>query len=487
MLKERDIVIRRAMAVFDGVVAAAAFFLAFALRRHFHDFYRIDLIPGSKIVVSTPSLSLSDNLIILLLVVPIWVIALYFSGIYSRWRTMKFSEIIFMIVKAALLTAVGFGTAAFLFKLKFVSRVFFTIFMITSIGLIAAEKMSIFYIMQYVRKLGHNFRKILIVGSGPRAAQVIRKINEHKEWGFKIIGAVDYEEEHLGKEVDSTDIKIIGMLEDIPQILKSYSVEEVIFIVPRSKLNLVENSFYICETQGVKATLAADIFELKMAKMRQAELDGMPLITFETTPAKEGQLFIKRALDIIASGFGVLMLSPLFLLAASLIKLTSPGPVFFPQKRVGLNGRKFILYKFRSMHQGAQLKLSELMESNEMNGPVFKMKNDPRITPVGKFLRKFSIDELPQLFNVFAGQMSLVGPRPPLSKEVLQYEPWQRRRLSMRPGITCLWQISNRGKKIDFDEWMKLDLQYIDNWSMGLDFKILLKTIPTVMFGIGAY
>jgi lipopolysaccharide/colanic/teichoic acid biosynthesis glycosyltransferase len=182
----------------------------------------------------------------------------------------------------------------------------------------------------------------------------------------------------------------------------------------------------------------------------------------------------------------MIALSPLFLLTAILIRATSKGPVFYIQKRMGLNGRKFVLYKFRSMYKGSHLKLSELSHKNEMKGPIFKIKNDPRITPIGRILRKFSIDELPQLFNVFAGQMSLVGPRPPLPSEVKKYELWQRRRLSMRPGLTCLWQISGRNR-IGFDDWMKLDLEYIDNWSLWLDFKILCKTVPVVLFGVGAY
>jgi exopolysaccharide biosynthesis polyprenyl glycosylphosphotransferase len=374
-----------------------------------------------------------------------------------------------------------------LFKLKFVSRAFFIIFMMMSLLLIAVSKISIFYIMQHARRQGHNIRRILVVGSGTRAAQAIRKIQEHKEWGFKVVGAVDYETERRGKEVDDTGTNVIGLLEDIPKILKSYSVDEVIFIVPRSKLGLIENSLYVCETLGVKASLAADIFELKIAKAHQADLEGMPLITFETTVTKEGELFFKRALDIIVSGVGIIILSPFLLIICLLIMMTSRGSVLFIQKRVGLNGRSFVLYKFRSMYKGAHLKLSELAGLNEMKGPVFKIRNDPRITPIGKFLRKFSIDEIPQLFNVFTGEMSLVGPRPPIPKEVRQYEPWQRRRLSMRPGITCLWQVSGRSKKVDFDEWMKLDLQYIDNWSLWLDLKILAKTIPVVLIGKGAY
>jgi exopolysaccharide biosynthesis polyprenyl glycosylphosphotransferase len=198
------------------------------------------------------------------------------------------------------------------------------------------------------------------------------------------------------------------------------------------------------------------------------------------------QLFIKRGVDIIVSSTGLLVLSPLFLLVGFIIKLSSRGPVLFTQYRAGLNGRKFTLYKFRTMYNDAYKKLSDVEKLNEMDGPVFKIKNDPRVTPFGRFLRKFSIDELPQLYNVFIGHMSLVGPRPPLPKEVDQYELWQRRRLSMRPGLTCLWQIRGRNK-VDFNQWMKLDLEYIDTWSLKLDFYILVKTVPVVLFGIGAY
>ena len=209
------------------------------------------------------------------------------------------------------------------------------------------------------------------------------------------------------------------------------------------------------------------------------------LISFETTVTDEFQLFIKRAFDVIVSSIGLIVLSPVLLLVAIVIKVTSPGPALFAQQRMGVNGRKFTLYKFRTMRKDAHERRAEVEKLNEMDGPVFKIKNDPRVTPVGRFLRKLSIDEFPQIFNVFIGHMSLVGPRPPLSDEVVQYEPWQRRRLSMRPGITCLWQVSGRNK-VDFKQWMKLDLEYIDTWSLWLDFKILMKTVPVVLFGIGA-
>jgi exopolysaccharide biosynthesis polyprenyl glycosylphosphotransferase len=220
--------------------------------------------------------------------------------------------------------------------------------------------------------------------------------------------------------------------------------------------------------------------------MELHEFDGFPLLSFSTTPTNEALMFIRRLLDIALASAILLSFGPLFMIpAAILIKLTSPGPILFKQLRCGLNGRQFVMYKFRSMIDNAEQLRVELETLNEMDGPVFKSSRDPRITFIGKILRRFSVDELPQVFNVLRGDMSLVGPRPPLPQEVARYERWHRRRLSMKPGMTCLWQISGRNE-VSFEDWMKLDLTYIDNWSLLLDLKILLKTVPVVLMGRGA-
>jgi len=389
-----------------------------------------------------------------------------------------------IIIKSVFFTILALGTLIFLFKLQFVSRIFFVIFVIVSSAFLLLEKIAVFSIMHYVRKRGYNFRSLLIVGTGRRAASFIKRIQFHPEWGLKIIGAIDDEP---GRGVENVkDIKIIGTINDISKILHRHAVDQVIFVVPRSRLNHIESAVNACETEGIKATIAVDLFDLEIARAHSTDLDGIPLITFETTVAEEWQLFIKRAIDIVISGLSIVLLSPFFLIVAILIKLTSRGPLLFKQERIGLNGRKFVLYKFRTMYKGAQKELSKVEVFNEMDGPDFKIKKIQWITPVGRILRKFSIDELPQLFSVFVGHMSLIGPRPTVPEEVVQYKSWQRRRLSMRPGITCLWQVNGRNK-IDFNEWMEMDLEYLDNWSLWFDFKILIKTIPVVLFGIGAY
>lgn len=483
MLREREATIRRAIILLDIFLLSFSFFLTFYLRRHIHLFYNADLFPSMR-VIAEMSAPIRDYFIVLALIVPIWSLSLYTNGMYKSLRTKTILEVIWIIIKSVFFTTLIFGTFVFLFKLEYVSRVFFVMLIIIGTFFILFEKAVVFFAMRFIRKRGYNFRKIIIVGTGKRAVQFIQKIENHPEWGLRIAGIVDYEETNVGKIVSG--IEVLASLDKISQIIERRAIDEVIFLIPRAHLNNIEEYLYICETHGVAATIAVDFFDVKISKLRQTEIDGIPLITFETTPANEEQLFLKRLIDIVASGFGIVLLGPLFAVIAILIKATSKGPVLYIQKRAGLNGRKFVLYKFRSMYKGAHEKLSELIVRNEMAGPIFKIRNDPRITPVGRFLRKFSLDELPQLFNVFTGTMSLVGPRPPLPKEVRQYEPWQRRRLSMKPGITCLWQISGRNK-VTFNEWIKLDLKYIDNWSLWLDIKILFKTIPAVLFARGAY
>ncbi|OGR85662.1 MAG: UDP-phosphate galactose phosphotransferase, partial [Elusimicrobia bacterium RIFCSPLOWO2_01_FULL_54_10] len=338
--------------------------------------------------------------------------------------------------------------------------------------------------LKYARKNGLNRRNMLIAGTGPRAIQFINLIHQHQEWGFNIIGLVDTDPGKRGTFV--RDCEILGTLEDIPEIIHGKVVDEVVFVVPRSWIGKLEDVMLFCENEGINVSVAVDFFRLRHSYVRQTDMDGFPLLSFKTTPDKILHLALKRSFDIVASGTALLFLAPLFLAVFAAIKMTSKGPAFFKQLRCGLHGRQFTLYKFRTMVIDAEAKKAALMGHNEMSGPTFKMEHDPRITPIGAFLRKFSIDEFPQFWNVFKGDMTLVGPRPPLPSEVNKYDCWHRRRLSMTPGVTCLWQVNGRNKITDFNEWVKLDLEYIDNWSLWLELKIILKTIPVVLFGVGA-
>ncbi len=269
-------------------------------------------------------------------------------------------------------------------------------------------------------------------------------------------------------------------------MLHQSPVNCVLFTAGRTYFNEIEKAILACEIEGVEVWLMADFIKTSIARTTFDEFHGRPMLVFRSTPELSWPLVFKNAMDLIGALIALLILGPLVMLpTAILIKLTSPGPILFKQVRCGLQGKLFSMYKFRSMVTNAEQLRSELEGFNEMSGPVFKMSKDPRITRVGRFIRKTSIDELPQLLNVLKGEMSLVGPRPPIPSEVEKYDPWQRRRLSMKPGLTCLWQISGRNR-IGFEEWMRLDLSYIDSWSLWLDFKILLRTIPVVIIGFGA-
>lgn len=482
MLREKDAVIRRAVIILDAFLIAFSYGVSIFLRQAFHIFYNLDLIP-SKYVIA-PAISASDYLVVLFFTVPLWCAILYLNGMYYSMRTRRITEIIWIIIKSVAMSVLIFGLIVFGLDMDFLSRLFFLIFVFVSTSFLIAEKLIIYSVIRYLRKEGYNFRRLIVVGSGKRTANFIKMVKLHPEWGFRIEKILDYEEKSVGKDIEG--LTISGTLDSIAKLLQETPIDEVVFVIPRSGLNVIEKAIYTCENVGVKVTIAIDLFNLHIAKAKQTDLEGIPLLTFDTNVGEEWQLFIKRGVDIIISIIALIALTPVFLVVSVLIKLTSKGPVLYLQKRAGLNGRAFIMYKFRTMYVGAHQRKMEFSDLNMMKGPVFKIKDDPRVTPVGRFLRKFSLDETPQLFNVFIGHMSLVGPRPPLHKEVLQYEQWQRRRLSMRPGLTCLWQVSGRNE-IGFEKWMKLDLEYIDNWSLSLDFKILLKTIPAVIFAKGAY
>jgi exopolysaccharide biosynthesis polyprenyl glycosylphosphotransferase len=467
MLKEYAKVLRSVLFIADVMIVIVSFVVAHML---------VGLFSGVE--------SLSFYLPLVPSLVLIWGVLLNHFGMYHSFRARKLTEVMWIVLQSAAWSFLIFCGYIYVAKITGISRIFIGAdFLITTLVLLL-EKTAIVIMFHHARRKGFNFRRLLIVGSGKRVETFINTVSAHSEWGLHLIGLIDRSPDKIGETV--CDVAVIGTLEQIPQIVQNRVVDEVVFIVPRSWLEDIEKYIHFLEIGGIRVSVAVDYFELQIAKAKQTHLYGFPLLTFESAPDTIWLLMIKRACDIIGSLVGLVLLAPVFLVCALLVYCSSPGPILFRQIRSGRNGRLFTLYKFRTMVVGAEGKLEELRTHNEMKGPVFKMENDPRVTKVGKYLRKLSLDELPQLWNVFVGDMSLVGPRPALPSEIEKYEPWQRRRLSMRPGITCLWQVKGRNTITDFDTWMKLDLEYIDNWSLTLDANIVLQTIPVVLFGIGA-
>ncbi len=420
---------------------------------------------------------------LLLAVVPIWSITLYLTGLYRDWRGQGRWKETWGIFKAVLISSLFLGFILFALKYQFVSRIFILLFALFDFFFVIAARTSIRTIILFSNRKIERFRMILIVGTEERALSLAQNIEKHKDLGLRILGFVSTGDGSPPQKLNG--YPVLGSAKDLPQLLEREVVDEVIFAISQEELKKMADLFLSCEERGITARLAINFFPHVIAKTHLEELDGLPLLTFTTTPKNELLLLLRRIFDFVGSIILILILSPVFLLITLAIGLDSRGPAIYRQVRCGLNGRRFTFYKFRSMVQGAETRKGDLLAHNLMGGPVFKMKNDPRVTRVGRFLRKTSLDELPQLFNVLRGDMSFVGPRPPIPEEVEKYEGWQRRRLSMKPGITGLWQVSGRNQ-IDFQQWMKLDLEYIDNWSMWLDFKILIKTILVVLLGKGA-
>ena len=410
-----------------------------------------------------------------------WAIAASSLGLYRLSLRRSDWEKIRIIVESAVLMGLFLGLLSFSFKLV-LSRPLTALFALYQAGLLGLARGIVTGRGRRHRQPVPGRRNILIVGSGDKAKEMGRLVARYSDWGLRILGYIVPDSE----DMVSPGVTVLGTISDIPRIVEENVVDEIIFVGSKpSDLDSLDEILAICKEQGIRTRVAIDLFPAKVSNVSMEFLENVPILTFSTTPDHAFSLLVKRVMDIALSSILLAILFPFMLVIGALVKLTSKGPVIYRQIRCGLYGRRFILYKYRSMKEGAEDVLWEIKHLNEMDGPVFKMRNDPRVTPLGRYLRKSSIDELPQFWNVLKGDMSLVGPRAPLPEEVKEYSRWQRRRLSVKPGITCLWQVSGRNE-IDFHEWMKLDLDYIDNWSLGLDLKILLRTFPVVILGKGA-
>jgi len=486
MLKERARLVASLLLAIDLAGVAAAFLAAYWLRD--------TILPGLGL---RPQhlYPLEHYLPLLPLVLTIWGFLLARFGAYRSHRTISLLDEAWSIVRVCGMGAVLFVLCIYLLRLDAallgddqISRVWIGLLATGSALAILAARIAVRLLSRFVRSYGYNYRTILVVGTGSVARSLARSIDEHGYWGYRLLGFIEADE---GEDAEDADDKepavgpIVGTVGDIPTLIERDVVDEVIFAVTRPQIQELENLFLELEEQGVLVRLALDLFPHTKARVGVGDLDGVPLLTFSTTPSNAALLAVKRVLDLALSMILLAFGLPVMGAIALAIKLTSDGGILFRQTRCGLNGRRFTLYKFRTMVEGAEFKRRELDHLNEMDGPVFKLREDPRVTGIGKLLRRFSLDELPQLWNVLSGNMSMVGPRPAIPEEVAQYKRWQRRRLSMRPGLTCLWQISGRNE-LDFERWIELDLEYIDSWSPLLDLKILARTVPVVLSGRGA-
>jgi exopolysaccharide biosynthesis polyprenyl glycosylphosphotransferase len=415
-----------------------------------------------------------------------WHLIFTSFGLYQSHRLGRPRAEMVSVIKAVTLSTFVVFVAALFLKISLVTPVFLMVFWAIGSGLVVMSRLTLRYFLKRVRLHGRNLRFVLIAGTNARGVELAGKIESTPELGYRIIGFAD--EDWFGMEAfQQTGYKLVCSLDDFPNFLRNSVVDEVVMALPvRSYYFHASRIAAICEEQGIIMRFPSGIFNLKLARSKTEEFEDHALITIYTGTHEGWPIAVKRLLDCALSLTALVALAPLFLIVALFIKLTDPGPVFFVQKRMGLGKRRFSLYKFRTMVRDAEAKLREIEHLNEVSGPVFKIKNDPRITAVGRFLRKTSIDELPQLINVFMGEMSLVGPRPLPVRDYEGFDQdWQRRRFSVRPGITCLWQVNGRSS-IPFERWMELDMEYIDKWSLWLDLKILAQTIPAVLRGSGA-
>ncbi|MFN7950476.1 MAG: sugar transferase [bacterium] len=474
MIKEHESLLRGAHMVLDAVLLGLVFGWVYAAQ----NLVRVELLAPDVPAL----LAFEAYRWVMLTATVTWVIVLHVTGGYYSYRSASFGSLVGMQLRTGMAVLGILGFTLFALKDPTISRSLILTFVGVGVVALSVERVVVKRLLELIRSRHYNQRYVLVVGAGAQAQELVASIEGNPGRGYQCVGC-------LAPDVaDAAErgLETLGSLDDLEAVLKSRPVDEVAFLLNDLGTARLTEWLPMCAREGVKARLFFLPPPLDSMDNYLETLNGIPSISFGIPPSRYWQLLVKRAIDVVVASVALVVTSPLALLAAAAIRLTSPGPVFFRQVRYGLNKRRFTLLKFRTMVVDAEHRRGELEALNEMDGPVFKIRNDPRVTKVGRVLRATSVDELPQLVNVLLGHMSLVGPRPPIPSEVDAYQPWQRRRLSMKPGITGPWQVSGRNQ-VDFERWMHMDMEYVDNWSLLKDLEILLKTVPAIVRGTGAW
>lgn len=473
MIRERMSLIIKLYALIDLGVVTLSFGAAYVVRGWLSTIFPI-----------LPLMHISEYRPLLLFILPIWMGLLYLNKTYTSQRGKTYRPLVWTVARANLEGVCVLSLIFFVLKLHMFNRSLVFLFMLLCTLLLTAEKIVLLKCLQYARKRGRNIKRVLIIGTDPKVQILVKRINQHPDTGFVIGGFLSEHPEEVGRNVYGN--KVIGTCDDLYRILHEEIIDEVIFAMPIFALHRIKPLLEVCEQMGINCRIVIDTYKYTSNfKLFVDNILDIPLISFSYREKQFLSLGIKRVIDISISAGLLAILSPLLLVIGILIRKQSSGPALFQQVRSGLNGRRFVMYKFRTMVDGAEALRDQLKDCNEVSGPIFKIEDDPRITKLGKYLRRTSLDELPQLWNVLKGEMSLVGPRPLPLVESFQITGRARRRLSMKPGITGMWQCNGRSH-CEYDDLICYDLKYVDNWSLLLDIKLLIKTIPVVIRCIGA-
>ena len=455
------------------LILSAAFFVGYWIRSKTNAWWGHGLDPLGNYLWLLPSMLVA------------WSIFLWTFNSYDQFRSRSLRFHAMSVGASSFCGALVLFALVTLLKRYEINRSLIGAVGVTAFaGLFASRGVLSMFLTHYTRQ-GYDRHYVIIAGTHPEAVSLAEYLEAFSGGVFQVRGFVSEDPAAAGREAGRW--KILGATSELPAIASRMPVDEIYLLPPSGPLEQTLDLIRQCESMGISVHLRLAPFEKTISRLELVEAAGGDYLRFTTAPRSGAGLAAKRMLDVVGAFLLLVLLSPLLLVTALLVRLTSRGPAIFRQERAGMNGRTFTLYKFRTMVEGAEKDRAQLEGQNEMDGPVFKIKSDPRITGLGKVLRKSSIDELPQLWNVVKGDMSLVGPRPLPTYEVEKFEPWQRRRMSMRPGITCLWQVMGRNRVTSFAEWMRLDLEYVDRWSLALDLNILLKTVPAVLGARGAY